>query len=147
MKNVITKKLEKFVSNVENHIFVVRFRAKIDAFNENMFNNTDIVIKTVVTKYRKVYKYTYGKGRVKNFLINNINDFEKDHNYIVCVIENGDVKDNWERYSSCKNRISAILRANRRMNLMKVTDNKTVQSYLNERAHQRILLKKYELST
>ena len=150
MKNVIekklTNKLEKFVSNAQNPIFASRFREKAKAFNELLLLGSETLIKRITMTYRKTYKYACGKERVKHFLINNIGTFEEEHTVIVNMIENHNVKDNWERYLQCKNRISAILRANRRMNLLKATDTKTVKSYLNEHITRRRFANKYELS-
>lgn len=146
MKNVITKRLEKFVSNAQNHIFASRFREKAGAFNELVLSGSDALIKSVVGTYRKTHKYVYGKQRIKNFLINNIGSFEREHIVIVNMIEDQNVKENWERYLQCKNRISAILRANRRMTSLKATDRKEVQSYLNEYITRRRFAPKYELT-
>jgi hypothetical protein len=141
-EKILTKRIEKFVSNLKNPIFADRFLGKLSAFNQGVGDGTEKAINCIVKTCRKVSKYTYGKDRIKRFLINNINDFEKDHNYIVDVIEVGDVKDNLERYLACKGRISAILRANRRMNLL--TDNTRMQSYINEYLTRQRFEKKYQ---
>lgn len=146
MEKFITKRLEKFVSDVQNPIFADRFREKVSAFNDQAGKYSLKAVMGVVRTYRKTCKYVYGKERVKRFLIGNINSFEQDHNEIVNLIESGDVKENWEKYTGCKSRISAILRANRRLNSLKVTNNETVTSYLNEYINRRRFEKKYELT-
>lgn len=150
MEKFITKKLEKFVSNVQNSIFAsrfVRFRGKVSALNESTGEKMEFVIRRFALKCRKAYKYAYGKERTKRFLIQNINAFEHEHNQIVRWIENGGIKDNWTDYELSKARISAILKANRRLNRMNVTNNENVTSVLNEYINQRRFAKKYELST
>ena len=143
MKKILTKRLEMFVSNAKNHIFASRFREKANAFNEKINDRTGLAIKSVVTTYRKTYKYVYGKDRIKRFLIGNIGTFEREHITIVNMIEDKklypgmDLKENWDKYLKCKSRISAILRANRRMTSLKATDRKEVQSYLNEYIRRR----------
>ena len=147
MEKIITKRLEKFVSNAQNLIFADRFRDKVNAFNEKFVDHTETAIKSIVLKYRKTSKYVAGKERTKRFLISNIGDFEREHISIVNMIEDHRVEDNWEKYLKCKNRISAILRANRRMTSLKATDNERVKSYLNEYITRRRFAKNYQLST
>lgn len=146
MEKFITKKLEKFVSIAQNHIFASRFLEKARAFNGLVYRGTDTFIKGIVGTYRKTYKYAYGKQRIKGFLINNIDSFEREHVAIVSMIEDQNVKENWERYLQCKSRISAILRANRRMTSLKATDKNDVQSYINEYITHRRFAPKYELT-
>lgn len=147
MEKFITKKLEKFVSDVQNSIFADRFRVKISTLNEGLGTATDVAVKFVIVKYRRTRKFVRGKVRTKRFLIGNINAFESEHNKIVYMIENGDVRDNWDEYLVCKRRVSAIIRANRRLNRMKVTNNENVCSIIHEHINQQRLAKKYELST
>ncbi len=147
MKKIITKKLEKFVSNEQNPIFASRFREKAQFINELVYRGADTILKGIVGTYRKTYKYAWGKQRVKSFLISNIDSFEREHIVIVNMIERQNVKENLERYLQCKSRISAILRANRRMTSLKATDKNDVQSYINEHITHRRFAPKYVLTT
>ena len=151
MKNVIekklTNKLEKFVSAIQNPIFANRFRDKLEARLLVAGTHMETGLRFVVNKYRKTYKFVYGKDRVKAFLINNLGAFEIDHQKIVNWIENGDVEDNKESYVECKNRISAVLKATRRLNSLKVTDNEKITSYLNEYINRKRFSSRYKLAT
>lgn len=145
MEKKLTKRLEKFVSNAQNHIFAGGLRSKVSALNESVTDGLEKAVKNVTSGYRKVDKYVCGKGRTKRFLMESMGTFEKEHNFIVSMIESGDVKDNWDTYVKCKGRISAILRANRRLNSL--TDNTKVKSYVNEYITRRRFEKKYQLAT
>ena len=151
MKNVIekklTNKLEKFVNAIQNPIFASRFRDKLEARLLVAGTHMETGLRFVVNKYRKTYKFVYGKDRVKAFLINNLGAFEIDHQKIVNWIENGDVEDNKESYVECKNRISAVLKATRRLNSLKVTDNEKITSYLNEYINRKRFSSRYKLAT
>ena len=151
MKNVIekklTNKLEKFVNAIQNPIFASRFRDKLEARLLVAGTHMETGLRFVVNKYRKTYKFVYGKDRVKAFLINNLGAFETDHQKIVNWIENGDVEDNKESYVECKNRISAVLKATRRLNSLKVTDNEKITSYLNEYINRKRFSSRYKLAT
>lgn len=150
MEKFITKRLEKFVSDVQNHIFADRFRGKVNAFNEKTMTVVDTTVKFIIVKYRKTSKYVRGKDRTKRFLMRNISAFEKEHYSIVDMIEFGDLRTNSEdrkKYAVCKSRISAILKANRRLNRMKLTNNENVTFALREHINQHRFAKKYELST
>jgi hypothetical protein len=76
MKNVIekklTNKLEKFVNAIQNPIFASRFRDKLEARLLVAGTHMETGLRFVVNKYRKTYKFVYGKDRVKAFLINNL---------------------------------------------------------------------------
>ena len=172
MKN-ITKKIEKFVSNFENHTFVRRFNKRVDilfdyydslAFVKILRQKGDILVshmevaggylimlvEKIVLYYRKLSKYINGRRRIKTFLINNISSFETEHKQIVTLIESRDIEkvDNWEKYLKCKSNISAILRANRRMIDFKIlTTDEEAKSYINEYINKQRFSKKYELST
>lgn len=172
MKN-LTKKIEKFVSNFENHTFVRRFNERIDVLL-NKYDNLPFVkllnakgnvlvsymevaggyllmlAEKIVLYYRKLNKYINGRRRIKIFLINNISSFEAEHKQIVILIESRDIEkvDNWEKYLKCKSNISAILRANRRMIDFKIlTTDEEAKSYINEYINKQRFSKKYELST
>jgi hypothetical protein len=151
MKNVmekkLTNKLEKFVIAVQNPIFADRFRVKLESKLLGVGTHLKTSIRFVSNKYRKTYKFVYGKDRVKKFLISNMGSFERDHQQIVEWIESGNVSDNKKSYVECKNRISAVLRATRRLNSQKVTDNLTITAYLNEHINSKRFSKKYELAT
>jgi hypothetical protein len=151
MKNVIekklTNKLEKFVSAIQNPIFANRFRSKLESSLSVTSSVIESSAKLVINRYRKAYKFVYGKERVKRFLLDNIKDFEKDHQMLVSWIENGDVYENKSSYVKCKNRISAILKATRRLNSLKVADKHRIKSYLNEHINNKRFEKKYELAT
>ncbi len=142
----LTKRLEKFVSIAQNHIFADGFRSTVNALNEKAADHAEMAIKSIVTTYRRTRKYVYGKDRTKRFLMSNISVFEREHNVIVDMIEHGNVKDNWATYLNCKNRISAILKANRRLNSSKFADSENVKSYLSEYITRRRLEKKYQLT-
>lgn len=142
----ITKKLEKFVSTRQNLIFARIFREKLPALNDKIGAKVENAIKRIVLLYRKYYKQATANTRTKLFLIENINAFENEHNKIVYLIESNCVKERWDEYLVIKSRISAILRANRRLNKLKITSNKAVQSYLNDYINQKRFAKKYELS-
>jgi hypothetical protein len=172
MKN-LTKKIEKFVSNFENHTFVRRFNERIDILL-NKYDNLPFVkllnakgnvlvshmevaggylimlAEKIVLYYRKLNKYINGRRRIKTFLINNISSFETEHKQIVTLIESRDIEEvnNWEKYLKCKSNISAILRANRRMIDFKIlTTDEEAKSYINEYINRQRFSKKYELST
>jgi hypothetical protein len=151
MKNVmekkLTNKLEKFVTTIQNPIFANRLRVKLEEGFVGIGVCMEAGLKVVANKYRKTYKFVYGKDRVKTFLINNMGAFERDHQKIVSWIENGNVSDNKESYVECKNRISAVLKATRRLNSLKMTDNITITAYLNEHINRKRFSKKYELAT
>jgi|LakMenE01Jun11ns_1017448.scaffolds.fasta_scaffold9955040_2 hypothetical protein len=151
MKNVIekklTNKLEKFVNAIQNPIFASRFRDKLEARLLVAGTHMETGLRFVVNKYRKTYKFVYGKDRVKAFLINNLGAFEIDHQKIVNWIENGDVEENKESYVECKNRISAVLRATRRLNSFKLADNITITAYLNEHINRKRFSSRYKLAT
>jgi len=147
MEKSITKRLEKFVSNAQNHIFASRFRDKLKASELSLGIYVETGLKKVAIKYRKAYKFAWGKERVKKFLMNNISSFERDHQRIVNMIEYGDVKENFNSYLQCKNRISAVIKATRRLSSLKVTDNETITSYLNERINRKRFSSKFELAT
>ena len=139
MENFITnttKLIEKFVSNVQNHTFASKFKDKVIVFNDHQ----EAFVKNVILFYGRAVKYSYGKIRVRNFLINNLESFEKEHKKIVLLIEGHSLQDNWDEYVRSKSHISAILRANRRMGLMKITDSEDIKSYIS----QHITRKRFE---
>lgn len=171
MKN-LTKKIEKFVSNFQNLTFVIRFKEKVVLFDH--YDNLAFVkilrqkgnilvshmeaaggyiimfAEKIVLYYRKLNKYINGRRRIKAFLINNISSFEAEHKQIVTLIESRDIEevDNWQKYLKCKNNISAILRANRRMIDFKIlTTDEEAKSYINDYINSQRFSKKYELST
>jgi hypothetical protein len=143
MKN-ITKKLEIFVSKIENHIFVVKLMSKVSHLHNVNMEKTEVFLNFVVKKYRKLVKFVYGKERVREFFVNNIECFSHNHSVIVNMIENGDVNTNWEKYLICKNNISATLKANRKF-ASKITGSE-VKSYLNDYITKQRFVKKYELA-
>ena len=147
MEKKLTNKLEKFVIAVQNPIFADRFRVKLESKLLGVGTHLETSIKFVSNKYRKTCKFVYGKDRVKLFLINNIGAFERDHQQLVHWIESGNVNENKEAYVKCKNRISAILKATRRLNSLKVTDNERITAYLNEHINRKRFSKRYELAT
>jgi hypothetical protein len=147
MEKNITKKLEMLVSNLQNPIFVNEFRVKFYAFYEKVCDKTEIAVKRTTNIYRRTSKYVYGKGRIKRFLITNMDSFEKEHLSIVDMIERQKFEDRKQDYDKCKGRISAIIRANRRMSSLKGADKEKVKSYLGEYITRRRFEKKYELAT
>ena len=146
VKISITKRLEKFVSNREYYIFARIFRDKILSLNETVGSKLEYAVKRSFLAYTKAYKKLNANIRTKNFLINNIDAFEYEHNKIVQLIESNSVRERWDYYLLIKSRISAILRANRRLNKLKITNNRAVQSYLADYINQKRFVKKYELS-
>lgn len=172
MKN-LTKKIEKFVSNFQNLTFVRRFNKRVDilfnyydnlAFVKILRQKGNILVSRMevaggylimlaektVLYYRKLNKYINGRRRIKAFLINNISSFETEHKQIVTLIESRDIEEvgNWKKYLKCKNNVSAILRANRRMIDFKIlTTDEEAKSYINEYINSQRFSKKYELST
>jgi len=139
-----TKLLEKFVSDLQNDNFANRLKEKAILLDKNM----EFAFKKVVLTYKKVVKYSNGKLRVKHFLIDNLDSFEREHKIIVNLIENHNVEAKWDEYTRSKSCISAILRANRRMGLLKITDNDEVKSYINQHiCHRRFENRRYKLAT
>ncbi len=136
MKNEITKRIEKFVYNFKNHTFASRFNETLLILN----NYLEMGVKNTILSHRKLNKYTYGKLRVKNFLINNICNFENEHKVIVILVESHCIEEegNWKNYLKSKNRIASILKANRRMRSLKMlTDDEEMKLYLNEYINRR----------
>ena len=145
IKNVIIKSMEKFVSNLQNDTFASKFKENLIKFNDRL----EMAVKFIILTRRRFYKYSDGTLRVKRFLIKNIRDFEKDHRMIVSLIDDRSLDDegNMERYLKCKNRVSATLKANRRIMSFKVMNNDEMKSYLNEYIFRKRFFNNYELAT
>ena len=137
--------MEKFVSNLQNDTFASKFRRMLMKFNDYL----EMAVKFIILTRRRFDKYSNGMLRVKRFLMKNISDFEKDHRMIVSLIDDRSLDDegNMERYLRCKNRVSATLKANRRIMSFKVTNDDEMKSYLAEYIHRKRFSNTYELAT
>ena len=137
--------MEKFVSNLQNDTVASKFRRMLMKFNDYL----EMAVKFIILTRRRFDKYSNGMLRVKRFLMKNISDFEKDHRMIVSLIDDRSLDDegNMERYLRCKNRVSATLKANRRIMSFKVTNDDEMKSYLAEYIHRKRFSNTYELAT
>lgn len=91
-------------------------------------------------KYTKYY-------RVRDFYVHLICDFQSYHDTMVYLVECGNVKDDAkdrERYEDCKFKISAILRAKRRLQLKRRVSSRETLMYLNGYINQERMRDKYK---
>lgn len=157
MENKLTKLIENFGLKLENNTFVVGISDKFDKIGQKLSpyasklnEDAHFFLCKTRTKARRPYKYLFGKIRLREFMIQSIRTFDKEHAAIVHIIEEGKLIDGQKskEYAGHKQRIGIILRANKRISAKRITNCEMVKSYINTYIHNsRIDKNKYSLAT
>lgn len=157
MKKNVTKLIENFGLKLENNTFVIgivdqfhkvntRIAPYADKFNKDAY----FFLCKTRTKAKRSYKYVFGKIRLREFMIESIHRFDKEHSAMVSIIEEGKLSDDKKskEYADHKQRIAIILRANKRISGKRITNDELVKSYINRYIHNsRMDKNKYSLAT
>lgn len=148
MKNIkfITKRLEKFELLLQNSIFANRLKRDFVLIFYTLADKFLFFEKTCRIRIILLYKYLNGRLRTKTFLMNLLDSFSDEHSLLFTMIEFGDVGENKERYLLCKHRISVLIRANRRFNVL-MGKNEYLKDFLTEYINKKRFERKYELQS
>lgn len=84
---------------------------------------------------KHAYKYVTRKQRIKRFLTQRLDEFSADHALLFSLIENGEIKDNPEKYQKLKQSIGSTLRATKKLRSRNLVDEKTTSSFMYEYLH------------
>lgn len=148
MKNIkfITKRLEKFELLLQNSIFVNRLKRDFISIFYTLADKFFLFEKTCRVRIILLYKYLNGRARSRRFLMDLLDSFSDEHSLLFTMIEFGDVDKNRERYLLCKHRISILIRANRRFNVL-IEKNEFLKDLLIEYINKKRFERKYELQS
>ena len=110
---ILPNKHPRFYANVQ----------KLDAYVEKKMFKSRV-------KVNRAHKYLNGKIRLTRLVETLIDDFIKEHNELLWIIEHQEYRKGDVKYDECKRRIQVIIRAKNRLKKKRITNKESCQRIL-----------------